>query len=139
MKLEHLIQAYNCNKITAKITKKIEEDKEKAGVICFNKDINASYLIDDEDIVICLQIFCNCVLSDKDADKQLEHTINVIKVIQQSIELLGNVTKKEANIILTKLGLFDGTFRQEKQIKHIEHSYKVKVINGLLMFSIIEN
>ena len=139
MKLEHLIQAYNFNKIPAKTKEEIEQDNERAGTIEFYNGIVASYLLDNENIVIALKLFMNCLTRDTlTLTGQLSHTIKVLQVMQQTIMLLGNVLQKECNIILEKLGLFDNTFSKGKQIKHLEHTYKIEVIDGLLCLSIEE-
>ena len=139
MKLEHLIQAYNFNKIPAKTKEEIEQDNERAGTIEFYNGIVASYLLDNENIVIALKLFMNCLTRDTlTLTGQLSHTIKVLQVMQQTIMLLGNVPQIECNIILEKLGLFDNTFSKEKQIKHLEHIYKIEVIDGLLCLSIEE-
>ena len=137
MKLEHLIQAYNFNKIPAKTKEEIEQDNERAGTIEFYNGIVASYLLDNENIVIALKLFMNCLTRDTlTLTGQLSHTIKVLQVMQQTIMLLGNVPQKECNVILEKLGLFDNTFSKGKQIKHLEHSYKIDVIDVLLCLSI---
>lgn len=139
MKLEHLIQAYNFNKIPAKTKEEIEQDNERAGTIEFYNGIVASYLLDNENIVIALKLFMNCLTRDTlTLTGQLSHTIKVLQVMQQTIMLLGNVPQKECNVILEKLGLFDNTFSKGKQIKHLEHTYKIEVIDGLLCLSIEE-
>lgn len=139
MKLEHLIQAYNFNKIPAKIKEEIEQDNERAGTIEFYNGIVASYLLDNENIVIAMKLFMNCLTRDTlTLTGQLNHTIKVLQVMQQTIMLLGNVPQIECNIILEKLGLFDNTFNKGKQIKHLEHTYKIEVIDGLLCLSIEE-
>lgn len=145
MKLEHLIQAYNFNRIPAKIKEEYNEDNEHAGVIEFNKNINASYLLDSEDIVINMIIFCNCIdiqASDSSKDttliNQINHTIEVIKVLQKTIELIANIPQKEANMILDRLGLFNNTFKEGKQIEHLGFIFRIKTIEGLLNFNIEE-
>ena len=139
MKLEHLIQAYNFNKIPAKIKEQIEQDNERAGTIEFYNGIVASYLLDDEDIVVAMKLFMNCLTRDTlTLIGQLSHTIKVLQVMQQTIMLLGNIPQKECNIILEKLGLFDNTFSKGKQIKHLDHTYEIEVIDGLLCLSIEE-
>lgn len=139
MKLEHLIQAYNFNKIPAKIKEEIEQDNERAGTIEFYNGIVASYLLDNENIVIAMKLFMNCLTRDTlTLTGQLNHTIKVLQVMQQTIMLLGNVPQIECNIILENLGLFDNTFSKGKQIKHLEHTYKIEVIDGLLCLSIEE-
>lgn len=138
MKLEHLIQAYKVNKIEAEL-KEMNNNNEKAGVITFANGISASYLLDDEDIVIAMKIFFNCLTTDSlKIQNQLSHTIKILSVMQNTIMLLCNVPQKEFNMILNKLGLFDNTFKEGKQIKHLEHTYKIEVINGLLCLSINE-
>lgn len=138
MKLEHLLQAYKINNIDTEV-KNMSDKKEKAGVITFADGISASYLLDNEDIVIAMKIFFNCLARNNSKPQaQINHVIKVLNVIQQTIMLLGNITQKETNMILEKLGLFDNTFRDEKQIKHLEHAYKIEVIDGLLCLSIDE-
>lgn len=139
MKLEHLIQAYNFNKIPAKIKEEVEKDNERAGTIEFCNGIVASYLLDNEDIIVAMKLFMNCLTRDTlTLTGQLSHTIKVLQVMQQTIMLLGNITQKECNMILEKLGLFDNTFSKGKQIKHLEHTYRIEVIDGLLCLSIEE-
>ena len=139
MKLEHLIQGYNFNRIPAKINKEINQDGERAGVINLYNGMSASYLLDEEEIVVAIKIFFNCLTTnDKTLDNQLSHCIKIINVIQKTIEILGNIPQKEANLIIEGLGMFDNTFKDGKKIKHLEHMYKAEVVNGLLCFSIIE-
>lgn len=138
MKLEHLLQAYKLNNIEAEL-KEMNKDNEKAGVITFTNGISASYLLDDEEIVVAMKIFFNCLTRDTlTITNQLSHTIKVIQIMQNTIMLLENVPQKEANMILEGLGLFDNTFKDGKQIKHLEHTYKIEVIDELLCLSINE-
>ena len=138
MKLEHLIQAYKINNIEAEL-KEMNSNNEKAGVITFTNGISGSYLLDDEDIVIAMKVFFNCLTRDSlSMSNQLSHVIKVLTIMQNTIMLLSNIPQKECNMILDKLGLFDNTFKEGKQIKHLEHTYKVEVINGLLCLSINE-
>lgn len=138
MKLEHLIQAYKINNINTEI-KDMSDENERAGTITFANGISAAYLLDDEDIVISMKMFFNCLTRESmKVDAQLSHTIKVLNIMQNTIMLLSNITQKECNMILDKLGLFDNTFMQGKQIKHLEHTYKVEVIDGLLCLSINE-
>ena len=138
MKLEHLIQAYKVNNIEAEV-KDMSIGKERAGVINFTKGISASYLLDDEEIVIAMKIFFNCLNREgMTVTNQVNHVINIIKIAQQTIMLLGNVTQHEANTILEKLGTFDNTFKEGKKIKHLSHMYNLEVIDGLLCLSIEE-
>lgn len=136
MKLEHLIQAYKVNNIEAEL-KEMNTNNEKAGTITFANGISAAYLLDDEDIVISMKIFFNCLGSMK-AEEQVSHIIKVLSVMQNTIMLLSNIPQKECNMILDELGLFDNTFKEGKQIKHLEHTYKIEVIDGLLCLSINE-
>lgn len=145
MKLKHLIEAYNFNNISAILKQELRNKEESAGVIAFEKGINGSYLLNNEGTVSNLIIFANCLaLFSKQKSKkemlnnQLDHSIKVIKILQKSIELLAHIPRKEANMILEKLGLFDGTFKEGKQIKHIEYSFRAEIKEGLLMFSIGE-
>lgn len=139
MKLGHLVQAYKFNNIPAKIKEEIEQDDKRAGTIEFYNGIVASYLLDDEDIIIAMKLFMNCLTRDTlTLTGQLNHTIKVLQVMQQIIMLLGNIPQKECNMILEKLGLFNNTFSKEKQIKHLEHLYRIEVIEGLLCLSIEE-
>lgn len=138
MKLEHLLQAYKLNNIEAEL-KKMNKDNEKAGVITFANGISASYLLDDEEIVVAMKIFFNCLTRETlTMTNQISHAIKIITIMQNSIMLLGNITQKEANMILESLGLFDNTFTEGKQIKHLEHTYKIEAIDGLLCLSINE-
>lgn len=136
MKLEHLIQAYKFNNIEA-VVEDMSDNEEKAGTINFGKGIAAAYLLDDEDIVISLKMFFNCI-NGKTISNQLSHIIKVLNIMQQTIMLLSNVSQKECNMILEKLGLFDNTFKDGKQIKHLDHTYKIEVIDGLLCLNIDE-
>lgn len=138
MKLEHLIQAYKVNNINAEI-KDMSNETERAGTITFANGISVAYLLDNEDIVISMKIFFNCLArGSMKVDAQISHTIKVLNVMQNTIMLLSNIPQKECNMILDKLGLFDNTFIQGKQIKHLEHTYKIEVIDGLLCLSINE-
>ncbi len=138
MKLEHLIQAYKVNNIEAEL-KEMNSKNERAGVINFANGISASYLLDDEDIVIAMKIFFNCLARESmKLDAQLSHVIKVIQVMQNTIMLLSNIPQNECNMILDKLGLFDNTFKEGKQIKHLDHTYKIEVVEGLLCLSINE-
>ena len=136
MKLEHLIQAYKVNNINAEI-KDMSNETERAGTITFANGISAAYLLDDEDIVISMKIFFNCLGSMK-AEEQVSHIIKVLSVMQNTIMLLSNIPQKECNMILDELGLFDNTFKEGKQIKHLDHTYRTEVIDGLLCLSINE-
>ena len=136
MKLEHLIQAYKVNNINAEI-KDMSNETERAGTITFANGISAAYLLDDEDIVISMKIFFNCLGSIK-AEAQVSHIIKVLSVMQNTIMLLSNIPQKECNMILDELGLFNNTFKEGKQIKHLDHTYRIEVIDGLLCLSINE-
>ena len=138
MKLEHLLQAYKVNKVEAEL-KEMNTEEEKAGVISFANGISASYLLDEEEIIIAMKMFFNCLTTDDlNISNQLSHTLKVVSVMQNTIMLLCNVTQKECNMILSELGLFDGTFKEGKQIKHLEHAYSIEVLDGLLFLSINE-
>lgn len=138
MKLEHLIQAYKVNNIEAEL-KDMSNENEKVGVITFANGISASYLLDDEDIVIAMKIFFNCLTRDTlNMTNQLSHTIKILSIMQNTIMLLSNIPQKECNMILDKLGLFNNTFNEGKKIKHLEHSYQIEVRDGLLCLSINE-
>lgn len=138
MKLEHLIQAYKVNNIEAEL-KDMSNENEKAGVITFTNGISASYLLDEEDIVIAIKIFFNCLTTESlKIQNQISHTIKIINVMQNTIMLLCNISQKECNMILKSLGLFDNTFSTGKKLKHLEYSYQIEVIDGLLCLSIIE-
>ena len=117
MKLEHLIQSYKINNVEAELKDMSNED-EKAGVINFANGISAAYLLDDEDIVIAMKIFFNCLTTEAlKMPNQISHTIKILNVMQNTIILLCNVNQKECNIILDKLGLFDNTFKKRKENK----------------------
>ena len=139
MKLEHLIQGYNFNRIPARIQEQMEDKEERTGIITFGSGMTASYLIDDEDIVVAMRLFFNAITTEnRTMLNQIRHTTTVLNIIQKTIMLLSNITQEEINIILKQLGLFDNTFRQMKKIKHIDHRYKIEVIDGLLSFCIEE-
>ncbi len=138
MKLEHLLQGYKLNNIEAEI-KDMSDENEKAGTITFANGISAAYLLDDEDIIVSMKMFFNCLNRDNiKLDNQLSHTIRVLNVMQNTIMLLSNVPQKECNMILECLGLFDSTFTEGKQIKHLDHTYKIEVIEGLLCLNVNE-
>ena len=138
MKLEHLIQGYNFNKIPAKIEQKINQDEEKAGVIKYNEDTNGSYLIDDNEIVIAINIFSNCIVEkNKTIDNQLKHTTQTLLIIQKTMELLANIKQEEANNIMKQLGMFSGKIK-EKAVRFLNYVYKIDAANGLLMFTMIK-
>ena len=140
MKLEHLIQGYNFNKIPAKINQEINKDNENAGVIKFNEDIYASYLLDEKGFVEAINLFSNCVTaraSKINIDSQIEHTINTLTIIQKTIELLGNTKKEEVNSILNQLEFFSGQLKK-KAVRFLDYIYKIEPMDGILMFSIIK-
>lgn len=117
MKLEHLLQAYKVNNINAEL-KEMNTEDERAGVITYENGISASYLLDDEDIVVAMKIFFNCLTKEElTITNQLEHIIKVIKTMQHTIMLLTNIPQKEANLILESLGLFNNTFKERKTNK----------------------
>lgn len=138
MKLEHLIQAYKINNIEAEV-KDMSNENEKAGVITFANGISASYLLDNEDIVIAMKLFFNCLARESEKlNAQINHVIMILNIIQNTIMLLSNIPQRECNMILEKLGLFNNTFTEGKRIKHLEHSYQIEIIEGLLSLSINE-
>ena len=137
MNLKHLIQAYHFNKINAKIEDEINDQDERAGVIQFNEDINASYLLDEDNTVIAMNIFVNGItINNRTLDNQLEHTIQSLTIIQKTIELLGNTKKEEANSILNQLEMFSGQLKK-KAVRFLDYIYKTEPISGMLMFSIL--
>lgn len=142
MKLEHLIQAYKINGIEAKLKEENEatglNNKERAGVISFGNGISASYLLDNEEIVVAMKMFFNCLASSFKVDEQISHAAKVIRVMQKTIMLLSNISQKECNMILQSLGLFDNTFQEGKQIKHLEYEYRIEAVSGLLCLTIVE-
>lgn len=139
MKLEHLIQAFNFNRIPAHIKEKIEEANEKSGVIEFNENIYASYLLDEEGFVIALNLFINGVVErNKTIANQMKHVTEALIIIQKSMELFGNINKEEANKILEKLGLFSNKIPKEKAIDFLDYIYKINSVDGLLNFTILK-
>ena len=137
MKLEHLLQAYQFNNINVNIDKEYNE-KDKAVVIHFNEDINASCLLDKEGYVTAMNLFINCVVNkDKTINNQLSHTIKTIRVIQKTIELLANTKQEEANKILEELGLFNEELKG-KAVRFLNYVFEIKTLNGILMFTAIE-
>lgn len=143
MKLEHLIQAYKLNNIDVKL-KDMSNKNERAGVITFAEGMSASYLLDNEDIVTAMKMFFNSIPRTPPAPninsiELINYTIKMINVIQNTIMLLANIPQKECNMILDKLGMFDNTFKEGKQTRHLEHSYRIEIVQGLICFSINEN
>lgn len=117
MKLEHLLQAYKVNNINTEL-KDMSDENERVGVITFANGISASYLLDNENIVIAMKIFFNCLTTEAlKIQNQISHTIRMLNVIQNTIMLLCNVPQKECNMILEGLGLFDNTFQKRKENK----------------------
>ena len=117
MKLEHLIQAYKVNNIEAE-PKDMNNEKEKAGVINFANGISASYLLDNEEIIVAMKLFFNCLTTDTlKIQNQISYVIKVLNIMQNTITLLCNISQKECNMILEKLGLFDSTFQKRKENK----------------------
>ena len=83
-------------------------------------------------------LFCNPITTkEKTISNQLEHAVNVLKIVQKTIELMGNVKQSEANKILGQLGIFQGKIKT-KAVRFLDHVYKVENVKGLLMFTIIE-
>lgn len=119
MKLEHLIQAYKQNNIYVEL-KDMSDKNEKAGVISFANGISASYLLDNEHIVVAMKMFFNCLTTETlNINTQLSYTVKILNIMQNTIMLLSNITQKECNMILSKLGLFDNTFQKRKTNKAI--------------------
>lgn len=117
MKLEHLIQTYKQNNIDIEL-KDMSDKNERAGVIAFANGISASYLLDDEDIVIAMKIFFNCLTKETlNINTQISHIIKVLNIMQNTIMSLSNISQKECNMILHALGLFDNTFQKRKTNK----------------------
>lgn len=138
MKLEHLLKAYKQNGLNIEL-KDMSIDTEHARVISFADGISAAYLLDEEDIVIAMKIFCNCLTKNKlTLSNQFNHIANILNIIQKNIMLLGGITQEESNMILQSLGLFDNTLKNGKQIRHLEHSYKIEIIDGILCLNIAE-
>lgn len=118
IKLEHLIQSYNFNKIPARIKEEINTLNERAGVIEFYNGIAASYLLGSNDTVISIKLYINCLTRKAlNLSGQLSYITNALLVIQQTIMLLSNISQEECNILLTKLGLFNNTFQKRKTNK----------------------
>lgn len=138
MKLEHLIQAYKVNNVNVEV-KDMSKDNERAGTMTFADGISAAYLLDKEDIVITMKIFISCLNTEAlKVEKQLSHTLKALNIIQNTMMLLSNIPQKECNMILEELGLFNNAFKEGKQISHLDHTYKVEIIGGLLCLSINE-
>ena len=96
----------------------MNSNNERAGVINFANGISASYLLDNEDIVVRLKIFFNCITKETLTIKnQISYVLKVINIMQNTIMLLANIPQKECNMILEKLGLFDNTFQKRKTNK----------------------
>lgn len=138
IKLEHLIQGYNFNRIPAKVDREFNDSKEKAIVINFSSGINGAFLLDEEDIVVALNLYADGVIQDnKTLDNQIKHVTETLIIIQKTMELVGNIKQEEANKILKQLGLFKGKI-QNKAVKFLNYIYSIDAANGLLHFSILE-
>lgn len=117
MKLEHLMQAYKQNNIDVEL-KDMSDKNERAGVITFANGISASYLLDNENIVIAMKVFFNCLTKETlNINTQISYAIKVVNIMQNTIMLLSNISQKECNMILHSLGLFDNTFQKRKTNK----------------------
>lgn len=138
IKLEHLIQGYNFNRIQAKVDKEFNDSNEKAVVINFSSDINGAFLLDKEDIVVAVNLYANGVVQDnKTLDNQIKHTTETLIIIQKTMELVGNIKQEEANNILKQLGLFKGKIK-DKAVRFLNYVYRIDAANGLLHFSMLE-
>lgn len=139
MKLEHLIQGYKFNRINARIKETINDENERAGVIQFNDNIHASYLLDEEEMIVAISLFINCVeKNNKTIESQIKHTTDTINIIQKTIELQANVKQKEANKILKELKIFNGRI-ETKAVKFLNYIYKIEAVNGILIFTMLED
>lgn len=134
MKLEHLLECYRYKGIHYQNIDKesyVASD-HKTLIIHFNKHVKAVCCSDSE-IVHNIRVVADW---NKDISNYTRHTLNVLHVIQASIDCLSNISQNEINIILRSLGLYDGSFVKGKEIKNDENLYKIEVINGVLMFTI---
>ena len=94
MKLEHLMQAYKVNKINAEL-KEMNVKDVKTGVITYANGILASYLLDKEDIVVAMKMFFCCLTPDiLNVQNQVEHTVKIINIMQNTISLLSSVSPR---------------------------------------------
>lgn len=135
MKLEHLIQSYNFNKIPARIKEEKNTPNEIAGVIEFYNGIAASYLLGLNDTVISIKLYINCLTREAlNLSWQLSHITNALLVIQQTIMLLSNISQKECNILLAKLGLFNNTFQKRKTNKIFRSHIQDRINRWIIMF-----
>lgn len=135
MKLEHLLQAYKVNNIKVEST----TSTNNTGTIKFNSGISAAYLLDKEEIVVAMKMFYNGLpQTEIDTKKLIDYTIKVINIMQNTIMLLANIPQKESNMILQQLGLFDDTFKRGKKISHLDHEYKVELVDNLICLTINE-
>ena len=138
MNLKHLMQAYSFNNIVAKIEEEIVTSDERAGTIKFNEDINAAYLLGEDNNVIAMNIFANGITTNgRTIDDELRHATQTLIIIQKTIELLGNTKKEEANSILNQLEMFSGKI-VTKAVRFLDYIYKIELIDGVLMFSIVK-
>ncbi len=135
MKLKHLMQAYKVNNIEAEL-KEMNTENEKVGTITFTNGIAASYLLDEEEIVVSMKMFFNCLArGSSKLNAQLSHVINVLNIMQNTIMLLSNIPQKECNMILEKLGLFDNTFKKRKKDKTFRPQLRNRSNRWSIMFN----
>ena len=142
MKLNHIIEAYRFNNIEVELYKKdIESSKvlnipEEAGVLKFNDDIYAAFILDDEKFICGINLFANAVVN-KDLNIQIKHTEKLLVIVQKTIELLCDTTQEEANNILDRLGILKGILK-EKAVERMGCIYKIKADNGIFNFMIMK-
>ncbi len=134
MKLDHLLECYRYKGIC------YQHVDEESYVASNNKVITIHF--DKHTKIVCCSnsemVYNIRVVADwkKGVNNSAMHTLNVLNIIQTSINCLSNISQNEIKIILCSLGLYDGSFVKGKKIKNDENLYKVEVINGVLMFTI---
>ena len=134
--INNIIELYNENNIESYIS----QQDNNAGVITFNKDVHASYLLDSSGLIIGLNIFANAINSkSKEVATQLYYTCSLLEILMSSIEIISNVTKENANSILNQLDIFGGNKLKPKAVRFNDFVYKIEATNGIIIFSIYED
>lgn len=131
MNLKHLLECYKYKNITYNsIT--YEPDNRNIITIHFNEYVKAVCVSDDE-VILKINIL---IENNREISNMTLHAINVLNIIACSLHCISNISIEEEKIILQSLGLYDGSFRKNKSIKHENTLYNCKLIDNILWFSI---
>lgn len=134
MNLKHLLECYRYKNIGySSIT--YEPDNRNIATIHFNDCVKAVCVSDSEKI-----LNMNILISyNKKDNSNVLQAISILNIIACSIHCLSNISSEEEKIILKELGLYDGSFKNTKRIRHEDVLYKCGIINSILTLSIYKN